>query len=82
MSGIQLVFANGVESPLFQAEKAKGGIIPDKLQSIKLDTSREIGSVKMGVKYGVYYNAIRVYDRKPTTIVKKVWRNSGSWTPT
>ena len=75
-----MVFANGVESPMFEAEGANSGSRIDSLQSFEIDTTEEIRYIRFAVKYGVYYNAMWLLDDDVGTIKKKVWRSSGSWT--
>ena len=76
LSAMQLVFANGVESPLLEAYDAKYG---DTRKSFTVDTSREIRYVRVAAKYGVYFNAIWFLDENLETITKEIWRSSGSW---
>ena len=76
MSAVQLVFKNGVISPLLEANNAK---YSDMNKSFTIDTSKEIRYVRMATKYGVYFNAIWFLDDKYETISKEVWRSSGEW---
>ena len=75
MSGIQLVFENGFESPLVENSKST-----DILKSFYIDTSREIRYVRLAVKYAVWFNGIWFLDDNQETIHKEVWRNLGIWT--
>ena len=74
MSGMQLVFKNGVTSPFLEASNAK---YSDMEKSFSIDTSREIRYVRMATKYGVYFNAVWFLDDDYETIAKEVWRSSG-----
>ena len=76
MSSVQLVFENGVISPLLEANNAK---YSDTSKSFKIDPSREIRYVRMATKYGVYFNAMWFLDDDYQTIAKEVWRSSGQW---
>ena len=71
-----MVFANGVASPVFEAPEASD----DKLRSFTIDTTREIRTVRMFMKYGIYYMGIWLQDDEGETIVKEVWLQSGGWT--
>ena len=64
-----MVFANGVASPVFEAPDASD----DKLRSFTIDTTREIRTVRMFIKYGIYYMGIWLQDDEGETIVKEVW---------
>ena len=81
MSAIQLVFANGVETPLFEAEDAPN----ETLQVIDIDQTREIRYVRMKLYYGIYYTGLWLIDDTGETIVKDVWFDVGSdldiWMP-
>ena len=76
MSAMQLVFENGVESPLLEAYDAK---YADTRKSFTIDPAREIRYVRFAVKYGVYFNAIWFLDENQETIAKEIWRSSGAW---
>ena len=69
LSSWQMVFANGVTSPVFEAPDASD----DKLRSFTIDTTREIRTVRMFIKYGIYYMGIWLQDDEGETIVKEVW---------
>ena len=76
MNGIQLLFASGARSPLFETTNA----YKYSLKSFEIDPTKEVRYVRMVIKYGIYYNGLEFFDENEESIVKEVWRSSGSWT--
>ena len=74
-----MVFANGLESPLFETNEAKE---KDALKSLKVDTSRQIRLVSMKVDAGRYYHGIRFADYQNRNIANATWYEDdwGEWT--
>ena len=54
LAALQMVFANGVESPLIEAADAPN----EKLKSTAIDISRPVRYVRMKMYYGIYYSAL------------------------
>ena len=73
LSALQLVFANGVESPLIEAKDGPN----EQLYGVMVDTSRPIRYVRMKMYYGIYYSAIWLMDDDGNTIIKQVFMELG-----
>ena len=77
---MQLVFANGVESPLFETE----GALDNTLNTIEVDPTKEIRFVSMKVSSGAWYSGIRFYSQDQAGIVEALvdteWSSDGEWT--
>ena len=69
LSAIQLVFANGVESPLFESLGSRD----ETLKVTTIDTSREITTVRMKLYYGIYYTGLELIDESGDAIVEDHW---------
>ena len=69
LSGLQLAFANGVESPLIEARDGP----QEQLFGVRLDINRPVRYVRMKMYYGIYYSAIWLMDDDGNTIIKQVF---------
>ena len=63
LAGVQLVFKNGIESPLFVAE----GFVKNEIMK-RVNISSEIRHISMKVQNGLHYGGIRFEDKNNTII--------------
>ena len=76
MSAIQLYFKNGNESPLFGVSSS----VNDDVQTIDIDTSRDIRYVSAKIKGRYPYTGLRFYGADKTIITEYSWDVDGEWT--
>ena len=76
---MQMVFSNGLESPLFETAASAD----NQLKSLAIDTSRDIRLISMLVDSGRYYHGIRFADANNKIISEVTWYDQdwGVWTP-
>ena len=58
LSAIQLVFSNGVESPLYASDSSAS----DTLKTIHINSVRKIAYVSMKIDEGIKFDGLRFYD--------------------
>ena len=68
LSGIQLVFSSGIQTPLFEPDAA----YYDELNKIELDTSRTIRFISLRYN-SVAYEGLRFYDEEKDYILDLTW---------
>jgi len=85
LSGIQLEFTNGKQTPMFQTEKAKRKDPLIQLKKVNVDTSKTIAAIAMKVADGNYLNALRLIDTDGEFVVDVSWdgaeedEDAGEW---
>ena len=79
LSGLQMVFANGLESPLFETRQAEE---EEVLKTLKFENDRQIRLVSMKVDAGRYYHGIKFSDYQNKNIANVTWYDDdwGEWT--
>ena len=76
LSGIQLVFSNGIATPLFQSTAAEW----DELNKVELDATRTVRYISLRFN-SVAYEGLRLYDEAEDYILDLTWHQSpkGEW---
>ena len=73
MNSIQMVFKNGVESPLFKG--IANQLDEDDLRVINIRRSEKIRHVSMLVDTAMWYSGIRMYDEEFSLLIDEIWSN-------
>ena len=69
LSGLQLAFSNGVESPFIETE----GVADDTSYSLAIPSESRVRYLSLLVHNAVHYSGVRMLDGDGNTIVSKVW---------
>ena len=77
LGGVQLVFANGAESPLFENPLS----INNSLFTFTFNPEDEIRSVSMKMKGNNIYTGIRFFNQYDEAIFANDWSELNEWTP-
>ena len=69
LSGIQLMFTNGVESPIFESETSRDR----ELSTVDIDITRTIRKVGLLLSNSHYIFGIKLLDEKNREIIWEEW---------
>ena len=78
LSAIQLVFSNGVESPMYATDSSA----TDTLKTIHINSVRQIGYLSVKIDDGIKFDGLRLYDKQMTYIADVTWNSMPSPTST
>ena len=76
LSGIQLVFSNGITTPLFESKAAEF----DELKTVKINPLRTVCYISWRFN-GVAYEGLRLYDESNSYVLNLTWHKAptGEW---